>query len=264
MSITFMLAAAIAFTGPMRASLKSQQPSTTGGRAATVDLDALENDPNKFIGKTVTVEGEVDRVLGPNLFTIDERNWVDLEREMPVVVPEPLAAVVHTDAPVRVTGTVQKVPVAQIERRGGILSDPKIRAEIETRPALVATEVTMRGPGATAVNLLVRPEAPVGTAGGGQPITDLNQVATASDTSLVGRRVNLSDARVSDTGARGFWITTPGGERIFVMPAAKSAAKTGQTATIQGVILEMPEGLRVELKTPGEPVYIYAERVMPR
>src|SRR5687768_12927138 len=96
-----------------------QQTPTGANQATTVDLDDLEDSPEKFIGKTVTVEGEVDRVLGPHLFTIDERNWKDLEREMPVVVPEPFAVMVRTDAPVRVTGTVQKVPIAQIEREQG-------------------------------------------------------------------------------------------------------------------------------------------------
>ena len=76
------------------------------------------------------MDGEVDRVLGPNLFTIDERNWKDTERELPVVVPERFAAIVQSDAPVRVTGTVQKIPIAQMERRGGIVTDQKIRAEI--------------------------------------------------------------------------------------------------------------------------------------
>jgi hypothetical protein len=81
---------------------------------------------------------------------------------------------------------------------------------------------------------------------------------------MVGRRVELKDARIGATGERGFWITTSGGERIFVMPASRTPVKSGQTATIQGIVLELPEGMRVELKAQGEPVYIYADRVMAR
>jgi hypothetical protein len=254
---------AVTTTTPASTQTNAQQQQN---RPATVDLDELEDNPEKFVGKTVTVEGEVDRVLGPNLFTIDERDWADLEREMPVVVPEPFAAIVQSDAPVRVTGTVQKVPVAQIEARGGILTDPKIKAEIQTQPALVASEVSALAPGAVAVNLLVRPAGPVGTSGGGAaaPVTDAGQLTKSANKSLVGRRVDLSGVRIGATGNRGFWITTPDGERIFVMTADKSGAKEGQTAAIQGVILELPEGLRVELNAAGEPIYIYADRATTR
>src|SRR5688572_25717800 len=75
-----------------------QQPQQQAqGQPQKVDLDELEDKPESYLEKTVTVEGEVDRVLGPHLFTIDERNWADAEREMPVVVPEPFAAIVRTD-----------------------------------------------------------------------------------------------------------------------------------------------------------------------
>ena len=142
---------------------KPPQKGAPATEAMRIDLDELETNPEKYLGKTVTVEGEVDRVLGPHLFTIDERNWTDLEREMPVVVPDPFAAIVRSDTPVRVTGTVQKVPIAQIERLRGFLTDAKIRAEIETRPALLASEVTTVSP--AAVSLRVRPDQPVATSG---------------------------------------------------------------------------------------------------
>jgi hypothetical protein len=256
----------IAPTAAQQQQPQQQPPSSSASPPATVNLDELEKHPEQFLGKTVTVEGEVDRVLGPNLFTIDEKNWVDLDREMPVVVPEPFAAIVKTDAPVRVTGTVQKVPIAQIERRGGILSDPKIKAEIETQPALVASAVTTIAPGQVAVNLLVRPDTPVGTSGSNvsAPVTDVNQVTKSSDTSLVGKRVNLKDGTVVAPSDRGFWIRTTDGERIFVMPANKTSVKAGQTAGVEGVVLELPEGLRLELNASGEPIYIYAERVTAR
>lgn len=268
-SVGAMLTTGIAMMAPVpapAAASRQQQPSNTADRPVTVDLDDLEKDPDKFIGKSVTVEGEVDRVLGPNLFTIDERNWVDLQREMPVVVPDPFAAIVQSDAPVRITGTVQKVPIAEIEKRGGVLTDTRIRTEIETRPAILATEVSSIAPAAVAVNLLVRPDVPVGTSGrsGETPVTDVNQLARSTNKSLVGRRVNLRDVKVAVAGDRGFWITAPDGERIFVIPADKTSAQPGQAATIQGVVLELPEGLRVELNASGEPIYIYAERVAAR
>jgi hypothetical protein len=239
---------------------QKQQQQPQPQKPATVDLDELEDAPEKYLGKTVVVEGEVDRVLGPNLFTIDERDWADPEREMPVVVPEPFTAVVRGDAPVRVTGVVRKVPIAEIERRGWF-GDAKIKAEIEAQPALVATEVTTIAP--TAVSLRVRTDEPVGTTGTAAPapVTDASEAAGSKNTNMVGRRVDIKNARVSAPSDLGFWIQTPGGERIFVMPVMKTGVKEGQTAAIQGVLLELPEGLRVKLNASGEPIYIYAERV---
>jgi len=242
-----------------------QQQQAQQGKSQKVDLDALEDHPEKFLGKTVTVDGEVDRVLGPHLFTIDERHWADPERELPVVVPEPFTALVKKGAPVTVTGTVQKVPIAQIEREHGFLSkDEKIRAEIETQPVLLAHEVTATTD--AKVSLRMRAEQPVGTSGAssGAPITDASQVAAAKDTNMVGRRVDLKDATVTSPTEDGFWIRLPSGERIFVMPAKKTTVREGQTAAVEGVILELPEGLQVKVNGAGEPIYIYAERVTPR
>jgi hypothetical protein len=85
----FVTGVAIAPAAQQQPPSGQQQTAASGSKAATVDLDELESNPEKFLGKTVTAEGEVDQVLGPHLFTIDEKNWVDPEREMPVVVPGP-------------------------------------------------------------------------------------------------------------------------------------------------------------------------------
>jgi hypothetical protein len=241
-----------------------QQPQQQQQQPQKVDLDELEDAPEKYLGKTVVVEGEVERVLGPHLFTIDERQWKDPERELPVFVPEPFTAMVRSDAPVRVTGTVQKLPIAEVEKRRGFFGDAKIRAEIQEQPVLVASEVTTVAP--AAVSLRLRVDQPVGTSGpgGGGAVTDVNQAARSNDTAMVGRRVDLKNVEVTAADDAGFWIRTPGGERIFVMPANRSTAKEGQMASVQGVILELPEGLRVKINAPGERVYIYANEVTPR
>ena len=253
-------------TPSMEERTATQQGASTQPQAQQpmkVDLDELEDAPEKYLGKTVVVEGEVDRVLGSNLFTIDERDWADPERELPVVIPEGFTAIVRRDAPVRVTGTIEKVPIAEIERRGRLFGDPKIRAEIAEAPVLVASEVTTISP--AAVSLRVRTDQPVGTSGGGPaPVTDAKELTRAANNNLVGRRVDLKDARVTSPTEVGFWIQTPGGERIFVMPTNRAAVKEGQMVAIQGVVLELPEGLRVKVNASGEPIYIYADRVTAR
>ena len=241
---------------------QQQQPQQQKG-TLDLTLDQLENDPEKYVGQTVTVEGEVDRILGPHLFTIDERDWADAEREMPVIVPEPFAVMVRTGAQVRVTGTVQKVPIAEVESARGFFGDARIRAEIEAKPVLVATDVTATQSDAT---LRARADQPAGTAGGTAvaQVTDADQVAQAKDTTLVGRRVDLSGVTVASVTEHGFWIRAPSGERVFVMTPAKTVTKEGQMADVRGIVLELPEGLRVEVNAAKEPIYIYADRVTTR
>jgi uncharacterized protein YdeI (BOF family) len=277
LSVIIATAAALALTVPLVAQQasgrqqqeqqKQQQPQqgATAGQPAKVDLDDLEKNPEKYLGKTVTVEGEVGRVLGPHLFTIDEKDWVDLDREMPVAVPEPFTAIVRGDGPVRVTGIIEKLPIAKVEQEGGIIRDPKIKAEIETKPVLVATEVTTVTPAAAVVSLRVPIPGAVGTSGSNAqtPLTDTNQVASANNNNLVGRRVSLTNATVSGMNSLGFWVRTASGERLFVMPVKKTAVKDGQTVAVEGVVLEMPEGLKAEVGS-GEPVYVYADRVTAR
>jgi hypothetical protein len=71
----------------------------------------------------------------------------------------------------------------------------------------------------------------------------------------------LKDAPVVAVSSDGFWVRLPSGERVFVMAPPKTAVREGQNAAIQGVVLELPEGLRVKVNAADEPIYIYADRV---
>jgi hypothetical protein len=259
---TILVAATVA--AAVAAQEQPNKRQQTDKQATTVDLDELEDHPEKYLGKTVTVEGEVDRVLGPHLFTIDERNWADLERELPVVVPDPFAAIVRSDARVRVTGTIEKVPIARVQAEAGFRDDPKIRAEIEAEPVLVATDLTAVQSG---VALRIRAEQPVGTsgAGGSPPVTDAKQLAQGQPKDLVGKRVDLNNVTVAGTSDQGFWISTPSGTRVFVMPSgkAKATVKEGQKVAVHGTVMEMPESLKNQVKAET-PIYVYADRVEPK
>jgi hypothetical protein len=125
----------------------AQGPINTAGQAMTVKLDDLEDKPDSFVGKLVTVEGEVGKPLGAHLFTIDERGWADLAREMPVSVPAPFMVALRDDMLVRVTGMVERIPIERLEKEVGPIIDVKLRERIANRPVLVATEVAERPTG---------------------------------------------------------------------------------------------------------------------
>jgi hypothetical protein len=240
--------------------------STIGQQSANppipveANLDDLEDNPDKYLGQTVTVTGEVQKVLGPSLFTIDEPFWIDLDGELLVLVPEPMAAIVRSYAPVRVTGTVKKIVEADIKPKWGFISDSRLEVELAAKPGIVASEVTTVAP--AVVSLIARPDQAVGTSGGtGAPLTNLGQVATAADSNLVGRRVDLQGS-VVDARDEGFWIQTRAGERLYVLPTKKTAVRVGQTAEVKGVVLEMPRQMRAKIgDTQGKPIYVYADSV---
>jgi hypothetical protein len=83
--------------------------------AMTVTIGTLEDNPSNYVGKRVTVTAEVEDVLGPRLFTIDEPNWADLGGELVVYVPSSLTAVVSEDDQVTVTGEVRKLDATELQ-----------------------------------------------------------------------------------------------------------------------------------------------------
>lgn len=243
---------------------QNKQNPSLGNQGATADIKDVTRHPEKYINKAVTVEGETVDVLGPHLFVVDAPKMFHLWGGMVVVVPEPFAAVVRRDAPVRVTGTVQKVVLAEAKRKWAFLSDPKIEVDLFEKPVIVANEVTTVAP--AIVNLRVGPGQSVGTAGssGTAPVSDLKQVAVAVDTALVGRRVDVSGT-VTRTEGEGFWIRTPSGEEVFVVPATKTSVGAGQMVELHGTVLETPTAMKDQTgKTRNQPVYIYADQVVPK
>jgi hypothetical protein len=93
------------------------------------------------------------------------------------------------------------------------------------------------------------------------PVTDIKQVSGASDSSLVGCRVDVNGTVVRTEGT-GFWIKNSTGDEAFVLPAAKTAVSAGQTAGVQGTVLEMPRHTKTrDSKGKSLPVYIYADQV---
>ena len=95
----------------------STAPAIDAERTAMkVDLDELEDNTPQYIGKTVSVDAEVEEIYGPRLFTIDEPRWGDLEGEILVFMPTSLAVLVKDDDRITVTGTVKKFVRADFER----------------------------------------------------------------------------------------------------------------------------------------------------
>ena len=252
----------------------------------SVRLSQLEDDAQQYIGRRVTVSGEVEDVLGPRVFKIDERNWADLDGEILVLMQVPLAALVREDDPVTVTGTLRRYVDVQFDREWGWIDvSPEIEARIRTRPVLVADTLTGTDPdigmyvsvqpttqAATGQQNQAQQSGQTGQMGqagqtgqtgtsGSSPkartadmdkrpaLTNASELAQATDNRHVGRKVMLSTARVDRIEkAGGFWIAS-GGEQLFVLPSDDSkTVQAGQTVNLEGYVMRLPEQMESRLE----------------
>lgn len=259
--------------GAMAVMLSSLVFLTACGETATERVDKvggvtarqiIEN-PAAYVGKTVTVSGDVEEIWGPRAFNMDSGVSVG---ELLVVGREPFPqvggatnrAVVVSDA-ATVTGVVRMLVTAEVEREIGWDLMPEIETEFNAKPVLIAQSVNFRaGAGAAA-----QPAANAGNANmmsnsnmasnantaAGADITDVLLIVVPDPTPLVGRRVRLTNASVQDVvGDRAFYIGANENQRVLVVfeeePTpntpidGKVDVKEGQTVAINGVIRQMP------------------------
>jgi len=107
-------------------------------------LSDIADNPTAYIGRTVTVSGEVSEILNPVVFRINEDNLLDIGDELLVVhTGEPALVGLTNDAEILVTGTVRNFVVAEIEDDLGIALDldADLEIEYENRVAIVADTI---------------------------------------------------------------------------------------------------------------------------
>jgi hypothetical protein len=114
--------------------------------AGEVSAGKLAKDAEKFYGQTVTVKAEVEDVIGPRSFTLDE-DAILAGADVLVLVPAGLKATLTHDQKVVVTGKVRRYVVAELDRdfdffEGGKIFRTEKKVDLDTRPVVVATSVT--------------------------------------------------------------------------------------------------------------------------
>lgn len=255
------------------ANVRSPASKSPASSAPAVDADFkgqrvklrdLEEAPTTYIGKTVSIDGEVEEVLGPRLFTIDEPNWADLDGELLVYVPTPLAALVRDNDRVTVSGTVKPFVEAEFEKEWGWLGlDKSVEVDLAKRPVLVASRIVGGNNNIAMVIDAKTTNRPVGTSGSADALTDLRSVA-GGDEDLIGKRVTLSGVRVERTASDGGFFADAGEHTVFVLPAPNQSVRQGDTVTVEGVVLELPRHMEDKLNGPSDlndDIYVYATAV---
>ena len=252
-----------------------QQPAgATAAAATTADIEDLRDDPDRYEGMTVRIEGDVEDVLGPRMLKVSQNTVFDLfDDDVLVYAPDALAIALRKDAPVTITGTFQTFTDINVEEElGWFEPEPDVEAEFNRRHVIVATSIESEGRNP----VLTESNAAAFSATGGAEITTLTALADDDD-DLAGRRVRLTGTIGQTIGSRTFTLGT-GDERVLAVVAFplreqgtwSQHVKSGASVRVSGVVLESPD---LDLPESAEPsahdifndrdVYIYVTSVEP-
>jgi hypothetical protein len=113
--------------------------------AGSISAGKLAKDAKDYYGRTVTVQAEVEDVLGGNMFTLDE-DAILAGSDVLVLVPGGVTGTLSHDQKVVVTGEVRPFVEADLDRDfdffdDGKLVDVKTKVDWKTRPVIVAHSI---------------------------------------------------------------------------------------------------------------------------
>lgn len=214
----------------------------------------IEN-PSAYVGKTVTVSGDVEEIHGPRAFNMDSGASIG---ELLVVGREPFpnladagdrAYVINDVA--TVTGVVRMFVTADVEREIGWDLDPQIEAEFNAKPVLVVQKAGFRaGKGSVAItpnNDQTKMDTNVNRMNDGKMMTDDKDgkmttgdkladigiwTSTADKSTLVGKNAEFSNLKVVRVvGPRTFTVNA-GKDELYVMLDDNAARAVGTQGKI--------------------------------
>jgi hypothetical protein len=227
-----------------------QQPPAPG--------EFVTDAPADCPGTAMTVMGEVTNVFGPRLFTIAASGT---HEETLVYVPGSSVAAARTGLPVCVAGVPASTPTIAFDHEWGSFGLDRSPGNIYPT-TLVATRVTNRQADVI-ISAAQHATFPAASAVAGT-VTDIDMLASSTDTALVGRYVSLRDVQIGIVGSQpGFWVASDNGD-LFVLPADEVHPRPGQRVNLKGVVLQLPDGMTNRLGDyragRDEVIYLYASQ----
>ena len=215
---------------------QEQQTMRTIGSGAITSAEALARDPRQHYGKVVMVQAEIERVLGPHMFLLDE-DAAFAGPDILVIAPSGTKGLT-ADAEVRITGKVRPYVRADLEREfdwfaQGVTVDMDLRG----RPVIVAESVRNAQEGELAGAVL---KAPAKTASQPRPIRVTAGELAEHPELYVGKRVSVY-AEVEDVHNR--QLFTLDEDRLFIGPDVIVYTRDGraivgdhQMVTVNGIV----------------------------
>lgn len=122
----------------------------SAGPEVGATVSDITDNPEEYLGETVTVSGEVDDAIGPRAFTIGGQEFyggdtllVVSANPLPTIADRPADEAVLTDDVVQVTGPVRRFNLAEFESTIGADLDDALFTAYDGQPAVIARSVDL-------------------------------------------------------------------------------------------------------------------------
>lgn len=132
------------------ANMANTNMASPAASPAAVSLGMITGNLNNYLGRTVTVDADVQEVFGPRAFTLDEDDALagGIDNDVLVVGAQTGNLERVEDNwlrnKVRVTGTVRAVALVELEREIGWDLDRQVEAELEDVKAVIVASSVQR------------------------------------------------------------------------------------------------------------------------
>jgi hypothetical protein len=207
-------------------------------------VEDVDDDPARYVGKRVTLTGEIDEVHSNQAFELEGHGWI-FDDEVLVVTRTPVrlgAAQLSDDLEVRVSGIVRKMSPYEIEREVGWDVNTHLEARWRDKAVVVADDISAL----QRVANWSEKESPRGTV---VSLWTIYQTPTPAD--FADSEIELEGVEVADKGERGMFIGFGGEPEIFVEPERADAItdiKVGQRIDVKGTLKRLPPPSEAEKK----------------
>ena len=248
-----LVAPAISSCAP-RTSTQSDLNAVVAAPHLTTTVREIAADPQRVIGRVVTVSGEVGQVFGPRWVTVGGTDFGGPEvlvlgrSTLPGILSNLADSGKVANDIVQITGVVRTFEEDALETEigGGLDLDGDVFDGFDEHPVIVMTDLDLT-PRIDVVPAVAVP-VPVPVA---PPIVDELLIIEAHDRkTLAGRSVALLGAKVQGVNnTHSFWVGPDTGQRLLVVLDAAAAAKAhvvvkpGETVGIAGVMQPIPANL---------------------
>ncbi|MBK4731840.1 hypothetical protein JJD41_18480 [Oxynema sp. CENA135] len=123
-----------------------QQPAIVAESIALApDPGDIEDYPNRFYNMNLAVEGEVEEILAPGVFKLEEHNFLDLGGSDLLVINPTVGDFVRNGEDLVVTGQLRSFDLYELERDYNLDWDlgvqEQIEAEFTNKPVLIVDEI---------------------------------------------------------------------------------------------------------------------------
>jgi hypothetical protein len=138
-----LLTTLLSACGPAEPAAPAADEAAPGSSVSVADI---AGNLTNYTGRTVTVRGEIEESIHPNVFSVDEDALAEggIDNDVVVVNAGPNAAEVTEEnegEEVIVTGEVRQFVLSEIEEEFNLGLDPEIEAEFDQRAVIIATAV---------------------------------------------------------------------------------------------------------------------------